>query len=249
MEKYKYIIVDDEYSSRLRIQHYLKNYSNYECAGVFINPQQALIFLQDQEIDLIFLDIEMPEMNGFQFLEILDKKIFVVIVTAYHDKYGLEAHQYYDKDLIFFSNKAQFSYYLPKIIIRFEKMHGEKELLNRVKHLSDNVIRIFPKKIEKRTVLLEDIVYFTVGGHYIVVKIREGDELVFRMTFRELMNILPLSTFLQIKRDTIINIGYVTAFTNTTVCVGNEHFNISIRNRERIVQALEAQKNLLCSNY
>jgi len=248
MEKYKYIIIDDEYPSHLPIQHHIKAYSNYECVATYFNPEEALVFLQRNEIDLIFLDIEMPEMNGFQFLEALQKNIFVVILTAYEAQYGLEAHKYYDRDLIFFSNKAQFFYYLPKIITYFEKKHGEKEILNRVNQLSKNEINTFPKKINNRYILLEDIAYFTVIGHNIVLQMKYGEELIFRMSLRELLSFLPPNLFFRIKRNMVINIKYVTSFTDSTVCIERQHFIISKNNLEKIVPALQEQKNLLYKN-
>ena len=245
MERYKYIIIDDEYPSHLSVQHHFKTYPNYECAAVFYNPENALIFLKEHEIDLIFLDIEMPEMNGFQFLDVLEKEVFVVILTAYEKQHSLEAHKYYDKDLVFFSNKAQILYYFPKIIARFEKMYAEKETLNRVGKLSKNEITTFPKMINNQLIQLIDIMHFTVIGHNIVLQMKNGEELIHRMSLRELLNILPSEIFFQIRRNIIINIGHVTSFTNSTVCVGNQHFIIALRNRKQIVEELKMQRSYL----
>jgi len=222
MERYKYIIVDDEYPTHLTVQHHFKPYPNYECAGTFLGPQKALIYLQDNDIDLIFLDIKMPEMNGFQFLETLQKNIFVVILTAYQEEYGLEAHQYYDKDLVSFSNKAQFFYYLPKILARFEKMYDEKKVIDRAKQLFKNEIKTFPKMKSDKAILLADIVYVTVIGHNMVLKMKNGEEIIYRMTLLELLDILPTDFFFQIRRNILINIEYVTSFTNSSVCVGGQ---------------------------
>ena len=245
MERYRYIIIDDEYPSHLMIHYHLKTHENYTRVANFSNPEEALIFLQDHDVDLIFLDIEMPEMNGFQFLEALQKNIFVVILTAYEKEHSLEAHQYYGKDLVFFSNKAQFSYYLPKIMSRFEKMYEEKEMLDRISQLSKNEIKTFPQLIHNEPIPLMDILYIIVIGHSIVLQLKDREEMVYRMTLRELLDILPSDIFVQIRRNTIINLRHVTSFTKTTVCVGNQHFVVSLRNRKQIVQALNTQKNLL----
>jgi DNA-binding LytR/AlgR family response regulator len=245
MEKYKYIIIDDEYPSHLTVQQHFKSFSRYNCAATFLNPKQAFLFLQTEKVDLIFLDIEMPEMNGFQFLETLEKKIFVVILTAYPERYGVAAHQYYDKDLVFFSNKAQFSYYFPKIRERFEKMYEEKKVLNIVHQLSKNEIHIFPNKINKKTISLEDIIYIKVEGHNIILTMINGKELNYRMALRELLGILPAHIFFQITRNIVINIGYVASFTNSTVCIENQHLIISSRNRKKVIQRLKAQRERL----
>jgi len=248
MGKYKYIIVDDDHLAYLPLQYNLKNYSKYECKGIFFNPEHALIYLKENEIDLIFLDIEMPEMSGFQFLEALHKSIFVVFLTAYREKYSCEAHQYYDKDLVFFSNKAQFFYYLPKIITRFEKMYEEKMVLNRVYQLSKNEIRTFPIMINNKPILLADIVYFKIFGHNTLIKMKDGEEHILRMSFRELKNMVPSNIFYKIRRNIIINIDYVTSFTETTVCVESLHIIISTMNRKGVVPVLKEKKELLYNN-
>jgi len=249
MKNFKYVVIDDEFPSHLTVRQYFKAYPNYTCAATFCSPEKALLFLQEHEIDLIFLDIEMPEMNGFQFLEALKKSIFVVIHTAYPEKYGLDAHNYYEKDLVFFSNKAQFSYYLPKIITRFEKMHVEKEMIDRINQLSKNEIYTFPKMFKNKPILLVDILMITVIGHNIVLKMRNGDEIIFRMTLREIMGFLPTNIFLQIRRNEIINVLQITAFTDTTVCLNDKHLHISTRKQKEIVQFLKAQKQELYKNY
>ena len=249
MEKYKFIIVDDEFPLHLTMKNHLKPYPKYEFVKSFFDPEEALIFLKDNHIDLIFLDIKMPKMNGFQFLEALNKPVFVVILTAYQEEYSLDAHHYYmDKDLVFFSNKAQIGYYLPKIIARFEKMYEERKIVNRVNQLAKNEIDIFPKKTNGISIAFADIVLIEVIGHNIVLKMNNQEEFVFRMTFRKLISFLPQKIFFQIKRNLIINIGYVTAFTETTVCIAEQHYTISSKIKTDVIQTLNKQKQILCKN-
>ena len=250
MEKYKYVIIDDEYPSHWTVQQSFKRYPNYTCVGAFYNPEKALIFLQEHKVDLIFLDMEMQEMNGFEFLEALERKIFVVILTAYFEKHGLNAHQYYfNKDLVFFSNKAQFLYYFPKIIEKFEKMYLEKELIDRINQLSKNEILTFPKKANGETIPLTDIIYIEAIGHHVVLKMKRGDENIFRMSIKKLMGFLPADNFLLIKRNIIINVRYVTAFTESTVCLKDYHFSLSTRRREEAISVLNTYKKELYKDY
>jgi len=249
MKNFKYIIIDDEHSSHLTIQQHFSTRPNYTCLATFFNPEKALMFLQEHKVDLIFLDIEMPEMNGFQFLETLIKNIFVVILTAYPDKYSLHAHQVYmDKNLVFFSNKAQFLYYFPKIIARFEKMHEGKSIIDRMHQLSKSEIQIFPKKFNNHPILLADILMITVIGHNAVLKMKNRKEIIFRMTLHKLKSFLPANNFLHVRRNIIINIMHVTAFTDTTVCLKDHHFCISARKQKAILEILKTQKQELYKN-
>lgn len=242
MRQYEYAIIDDEYPSHLSVLQHFKLFPNYTCVDIFSSPKKALLFFQERDVDLIFLDIEIQEMNGFQFLETLKKNIFVVILTAYPEKYSASAHNYYfDKDLVFFTNKAQFSYYLPKIIARFEKMYFEKELIDRINQLSKNEINTFPKMNNKKPILLADILFITVIGHNIVLKMRNGEEFIFRMNFGELMDFLPANVFLLINRNTIVNILNISAFSDTTICIEEHHFIISTRKQKEVAETLKKQ--------
>jgi len=245
MKKYKYITIDDDPHSHLAVSYHFKNYNNYTCSAIFYNPEEALKYLQENEIDLIFLDIEMPEMNGFQFLEALKKDIFVVILTAYHEKYSVDAHKFYEENLIFYSNKAQLLYYFPKIIARFEKLYSEKEMLDRVNQLSKNEVHTFPKKAKNQTIPLVNIVAIVVFGHNIVLKMKNKEEYIFRMTFGELKKFLPANLFFQIRRNVIINILHVTAFNDITVCLGEYHFQISVKKHREIISELQTAKQKL----
>jgi len=246
MEKFKYIIIDDEPPSHITVRYHFNLYPNYMCVASFYDPAAALTFLQENDVDLIFLDIEMPGMNGFQFLEALNKNIFVVILTAYPDKYSLKTYDYlFDKDLVFFVNKAQFSYYLPKIIARFEKMHKAKEVIDRVNQLSVNEIHTFPKVFRTESIPLKDILFFTIIGHNIVLKLKNEREEICRMSLKELISILPPDNFLRINRSVIINTLYITAFTDATVCILEHHFRISTRRRKAVVADFHARKHKL----
>jgi len=242
MKKFKYIIIDDEYPTHLSVLQCFKPYTNYICAHTFYFPEEALAFLQEHEIDLIFLDVEMPEMNGFQFLETLNKNIFIVILTAYPEKYSLSAHNYYfDKEMVFFANKAQFSYYLPKIIARFEKLYVEKKMIDRINQLSKNEICTFPKMINKQPIPLADILYITIIGHNIVLKMKNEEEFIFHMNISALMKFLPANIFLRINRNTIVNTLNTTAFSKTTICIGDHHFVVSTRKQKEVAETLKTQ--------
>jgi DNA-binding LytR/AlgR family response regulator len=240
MGKYKYIIIDDDLPSHLAVSHHFKNYPKYKCAKVFYNPVEALNYLHKNKIDLIFLDIEMSEMNGFQFLEALQQNIFVVILTAYPDKYSLDAHKFYHENLIYYSNKAQLLYYFPKIIARFEKLFSENEIINRINQLFKNEINTFPYKINNETISLTNIRIIEVVGHNLVLKMNNKEEHIYRMAFSTLKNFLPANLFFRIRRNIIINIMYVTAFSDVTICLDKDHFIVSLKFNKNIITELKA---------
>jgi len=239
MEKYKYIIVDDEPIFHLKLNSHFNDYPYYSCAATFHNPEKALNYLKENKIDLVFLDIEMPEMDGFQFLEALQQDVFVVILTAYPVKYGFAAHKYYEENLFFYTNKAQLLYFFPKIIARFEKLFAEKEMIDRIQKLAKNETYTFPKKVDNKTLLLTDIRILEVVGHHLILKMRRGEEYVFRMTFGEVKKFLPPHLFFHIRRNIIINIMYVTAFNDVTICLDDAHFVVTTIMNKNIISDLK----------
>jgi len=246
MKKFTYTIIDDEFPSHLSVKHQLKKYSNYQCIGTFYESEKALTYLQDHDVDLIFLDIEMPNMNGFQFLEALKKNIFVVILTSYPEKYSLSAHNFYlDRDLLFYTNKAQFSYYLPKIVEHFERMYSEREAIDRIGLITKSEITTFPKKANKENIQLADILFITVIGHHLVLKMNDDKEFIFRMNLKELMSFLPASTFLLISRNTVVNIVKITSFSDTTISINEHHFFLSTPKQKRVIETLKTQLSKL----
>jgi DNA-binding LytR/AlgR family response regulator len=249
MKKFNFVIIDDDCLLHLPVIKYFKNYPNYTCVNVFYEAKDALLYLQEHDVDLIFLDIEMPEMNGFQFLEALTKKVYVVFLTAYAEKYSLTAHNYfYDKDLVIFTNKAQFSFYLPKILARFEKMYVEKEMIGIIHQLSKNEVNTFPKTTNDKPIPLVDIDFITVIGHNIVVRIKNGEEHVFRMNLSDLTNLLPKNIFLSINRSTIVNMFSITSFSDATISINEHHFIISTRKHKEVAEILREQQHLLCQS-
>ena len=83
--KIKCIIIDDEPLAISVIENHLKNFDNIEVIETFTNPLKAFGVLQQEKIDLVFLDINMPQMNGFTFIENLNIKPLIVITTAYRE--------------------------------------------------------------------------------------------------------------------------------------------------------------------
>ena len=81
----KCIIIDDEPLAINVIEDHLKNFDNIEIVATFNNPLKAYSILEQEKIDVIFLDINMPQMTGFTFIESLSNKPLIVFTTAYRE--------------------------------------------------------------------------------------------------------------------------------------------------------------------
>lgn len=92
MKAYTCIIIDDEELGRNLLENFVDRVDHLELKGKFSNPMKAFQKLQEDSIDIIFLDIQMPEMTGIEFLKTLSKSPTVIFTTAY-DKYALEGYE------------------------------------------------------------------------------------------------------------------------------------------------------------
>ena len=91
MKKINCIVIDDETLARKLLKNYVEQMPHLELLGIYKNPMEAMDVLQTGQVDLMFLDIQMPQINGVNFLKILVNKPLVVFTTAY-EKYALEGY-------------------------------------------------------------------------------------------------------------------------------------------------------------
>ena len=100
--KFTYISVDDEKATHLILDHFLKSCPDLLFKGHFSDPLVALHYLNENQIDLLFLDVDMPYLNGFELLDQMQNRPLTIMITAHAQKYALNGYQYIDKGVIDF---------------------------------------------------------------------------------------------------------------------------------------------------
>ena len=152
--KIKCIIIDDEPLAAEVIQMHLKEFPNMELLNTFTNPLKALTIIETGGVDVVFIDINMPKMNGLDFIKSLDKSPYFVITTAYRE-YAVES---FDLDVLDYLVKPiPFSRFLKSINKISQKFINDR---------SDEVPQIAEKsfiflKVDKKLIKIkfEDIFY------------------------------------------------------------------------------------------
>ena len=211
------ILIDDEASAIKNLRWDIANF----CPGVevlesFTNPQEALIYLKSNKPDVVFLDIEMPKMDGFRFLEqIADKSFMIVFVTAY-DQYAIKA-----------INKSAAGYLLKPIdsddLIKIVKKLKEDQLNARSYDILET--KLLETKSDKRVALPADgrlifvhpadIIYCESDGNCSKVHLVTGDSIQVKKILKHLMPILPVSGFVRVHNSYIINLSRVAEYLKT----------------------------------
>ena len=186
----------------------------------FTNAFEAISYLQQNKVDLLFLDIKMPDISGIEFLKALSKPPMVIFTTAYSE----HAVQSFELDAIDYLLK-------PFSLSRFLKACNKaKELFDLRNQVPENKTDfIFIKDgYEQVKVLLADILYIEASGNYTQIHLTENRLLSSRITINELADILPSQQFLRTHRAFIIAKDKISKYDRSQILVGNRSIPIGI---------------------
>ncbi|WP_426479228.1 LytR/AlgR family response regulator transcription factor [Chryseobacterium sp. CBSDS_008] len=203
------IIVDDEPLAASLLEHHISKISDLKLAGKAHNAMQAYKMLQNQVVDLMFLDIQMPHLNGIDFLKSLPQKPKTIFTTAYRD-FAIEGFELEVAD------------YLLKPIT-FERFFKSVERI--LRNTSDGKKDFIIVKIEgmHQKIFLSEIGYFESQGNDIKIVLITGESLISKNKIADLEKMLSGKGFVRIHRSFIINSVFVTAFSNNEAVVCNHH--------------------------
>ena len=207
---YTTIIIDDEPPALQRLDDLLSDFPDtFNVIGQSSNGRKAVELINDLKPDLIFLDIQMPGLNGFEVMEQLHEMPLVIFCTAF-DQYALQAFQTNSVDYLLKPvRKERLEQTIDKL--DYLKSHFNpieiKKLLKSISSASKSaqLTSITIRNGNKITfVKLEDVAYFKASEKYVSIFTKAGDEKIINKTISELENELP-SDFIRIQRSLIIN--------------------------------------------
>ncbi len=205
------LIIDDEKLARELLREYLDSFPDIEIIGECAKGNEAVEKINKMKPDLIFLDVQMPGMNGFDVLDEIDFDPYVIFTTAY-DQYAIKAFEKNAVDYLLKPlDEERFRQAVNRALKRKTTEQGNLEdLLKSVKSGSKGFeTHIFVQKSEKLFNLpVEEIVYLEASGDYTVITTRT-DQFVSSSGIGKLEEIMDPDTFIRVHRSTIININYL----------------------------------------
>lgn len=208
--KYKCLIVDDEALARELIATHLGHFEDFELVASCANAMEARTILQQQKVDLLFLDIEMPLLKGTTFFKGLAEKPRVIFTTAFRDYavegFELNAIDYLLKPILF----DRFLQAIDKFIASLDREPEQKQQPN-------NYIYVQSKR-KNIKVLFDEILYVESLKDYIRIHLLEGT-LVVKYSISAFEQQLD-QRFLRVHRSFLVNTDKVTAFTRQDVEIG-----------------------------
>lgn len=202
----KCIIVDDEYPSREELKYFIENYSDIDIAKEFDDSLAALKFLEKNKVDLIFLDINMPNLDGMSFAKIInqfEEKPVIIFITA-HKEYAIEAFEIEAVDYIL---KPYSEERIINTIKRVIKNYQENRKIDEDKVLLKDKMTLW-KKDKMKVIDIDDIYYCEVRERDTMVCTSE-EQYIANMAISSFCDKLPKEKFFRSHRAYIVNIDKI----------------------------------------
>lgn len=204
----KAIAVDDEPLALTVIEHFCGRVPGLQLLRTFIRPGEALAYLQEWPVDLLFLDIQMPGLSGIEFRKKVSPETLVIFTTA-HSSYAVEGFELEAMD------------YLLKPFT-FERFQRAAERALRYTHLSRQAVgepgHIFLRAdYNLHRVNLADIVLVEGLDDYLKIHVAQGKSLVVRMTMKAMQERLPAAEFVRVHKSFIVPLKRIELFRNKVI--------------------------------
>ena len=233
--KFKCIIVDDEPPATRILENYIGKVSFLEKVGVFNDSLKALEFLNTQSVDVIFLDIQMPQLTGLQISKIISKDIKVIFTTAYPD-FALEGFELNAVD------------YLLKPIA-FERFYQAVSKLNsetKVEVLTQNNSSdfIFVKtdgKNKFQKLFLEEILYVESLQNYVCIHTLK-QQIITHSSLKNVVESLPEKDFIQIHKSFVVALKQIESTDSFSVFINAKELPIGATFKDAFFERIDQNK-------
>ena len=236
----KCIIVDDEPLAREAIENQVANIPELTLVGTFSSALSAQRLLEQTQVDLAFLDIQMPGLTGIEFAHSIPAQTLIIFTTAYSE-YAIDS---YEVDAVDFIVKPIETERFKKAVnkaISYHKLLTQDEKQN-VESGTGNFIFI---KSERRfcKVRFDDILFVEGLKDYVVLQLT-NQKIITRMNLKNITPLLPANIFLRISKSYIVNTSHIDAFDNNDVYIGQHEIAIGESFRDEFFNEYLLKNNL-----
>jgi two-component system, LytTR family, response regulator len=206
------LIIDDEKLARDLLREYLESFPQIDVIGECTKGSDAVEEIDKVKPDLIFLDVQMPGMNGFEVLDKIDHEPYVIFTTAY-DQYAIRAFEKNAVDYVLKPlDEERFKIAVDRALKRKKSEFGNlEELLRSLRAEGKGSFdsHLFVQKSEKLfNLAVEEIIFLEASGDYTVITTK-NDQFVSSSGIGKLEEILNPTTFIRVHRSTIINLNFL----------------------------------------
>ncbi len=230
--KLKSIIIDDEPIARKVIEEFIEDIDFMEVVGQAENPVKALKLLNDNPVDVVFLDINMPTISGIDFLK-SSKNLGSIIMTTAYAEYAVDA---FSLDVLDYLVKPiPFERFL-KACNKAREVHDAKLRLRAIPQpVNDHFFIKCDNQIEK--VHYADLLYAESMLNYVLLYTTTRKMIVY-ITLKSLEEQLPKDQFIKVHKSFIVNRGRIKSIEGNMINIGNERITISQNLREKVLNEI-----------
>ncbi|KUO68314.1 MAG: LytR family transcriptional regulator [Lutibacter sp. BRH_c52] len=234
----KCISIDDEEIASVIIEKLISNNKNLNLVNSFNSPIEALKYLNQNSVDLIFLDIHMPAFSGFDLLQTLKNPPKVILISS-HSNFALEAFEY--NCVVDYLEK-------PMTQVRFDKAIEKAKLVSNTtkqnielpatpfneNSKSDLYVNIYKRLVK---ISFESIHLIEAKGDYILIK-TDKENYTVHSTLKKIEDKLPETLFLKVHRSFIINIKKIVDIEDSSVLIGKNVVPVSRSSKPELMKQL-----------
>lgn len=217
----KCLIVDDEALAQDVIEKYISSIPTLSLAGKCDNAVEAISFLHDNHVDLLFLDLNMPELSGLDMLKTLNHPPKVILTTA-HSEYALESYEYGVVDYLLKPIKLErFIKAVNKVAGTFENKLTANEAVNP----GENQFIFIKEDQTNYRLYFNDIIYIEAYGNYLKVHTKEKVYII-RDTMHDMESRLPEKLFIRIHKSYIVSLSRISSISGNRVFINEREIPI-----------------------
>jgi DNA-binding LytR/AlgR family response regulator len=221
------IAVDDEPLALRLLADYIEKTDGLHLVEAFSDPILALRCIQDEQIDVVFLDVHMPELTGIQFMKIIQGNCQVVLCTAYNE-YAVDGFNFNATD--FLTKPIGYERFLLAVEKCRDQARPEQATMTQI---TDTALPyLFVKDGSKiRRVDLADIVYLQGYGDYVAIQTRT-DKILSPETMKQYEHSLPASQFIRVHKSYIVSLDKIDYVENNRVVIASQRIPIGATYKE-----------------
>ena len=225
----KCLIVDDEEISRHTLKLFVEKTNFLELVQVCSSAIEANNIIAKEDIDLIFLDVSMPELTGIEFIKSLDNPPMVILVTS-STEHAVEAFEYNVLDYLL--KPVEYSRFMKAV-------NKAKEKYEAVTLSQDNSNEIFVKSDFKIVRLnLDEILFVEALADYVIIN-TGSSKLIVHSTMKGMESKLPVNKFIRVHRSFIVNIAKIDSIEDSCVVINKKIISIGASHKDNLMTRLK----------
>ncbi|MBE6329877.1 MAG: response regulator transcription factor [Paludibacteraceae bacterium] len=232
-EVIKTIIIDDEFPARKLLSEYASKIANIKLCGVCDNAVHALELLQNEEVDLIFTDIQMPDLSGMEFIRSLKNPPLIVFTTAHSeyaiDSYELEAVDYLLKPISF-----------PRFVQAVNKVQERIQLLRSKECETKPEKDYFMVKADYKLYRIDFVNILFVEGQseYVTFHLKDNKKITAYYALKKLEEELPSRDFMRIHKSYIVSLANIESVEGNLVTIAGQKLSIGKNYKDLLMDRL-----------